>query len=416
MALSRLRVAMISAHSCPVGKLGTKDTGGMSVYIRELARGLAAHGHLVDVYTRVHDPEDRQIYALSPNARLIHLRAGEDEEIHKLAVYSHLPDFACNLESFRKHNNLQYDLIFSHYWLSALAGTYLQQWWHVPHMTMFHTLGAVKNAAKEQAHLAPGEDEPALRIETERGLAQQCHHIIASTNREKEELIRYYSASSGKITVVPCGVNLEQFQALDKTQARQYLGFGHDKIILFVGRIDPLKGIDKLIKALPYLRNIAGLRLVIIGGGEDSQREIEQLKKLAHDLKTQDAVTFAGLVKHHRLPYFYSAADVCVVPSYYESFGLVALESLACGTPVVATDVGNHKSVIRQGETGYLVADNAPQLLAEKIALLLSRPTADTKSALLIRASVSKFSWSNIAEAITKTCHMALANYLATAC
>ncbi len=413
MSVSQLRVAMLSAHSCPVGKLGTKDTGGMSVYIRELARELGKQGHLVDVYTRVHDPKDRQTYELGQNARLIHLRAGEDEEIHKLAVYSHLPDFVCNLERFRKHNNLQYDLIFSHYWLSALAGAYLQQWWHVPHITMFHTLGAVKNAIKEGAYLALGEAEPELRIETERGLVQKCHHIIAPTEREKEELIRHYGASSEKISVVPCGVNLEQFKALDKTQARQYLSFGNDKIILFVGRIDPLKGIDKLIKALPYLRNIQGLRLVVIGGGEHSQREIEQLRKLVCDLKIQNSVNFLGLVKHAQLPYFYSAADACVVPSYYESFGLVTLESLACGTPVVATDVGNHKNVIRQGETGYVVIDNTPRHLADKIALLLSRPSTDTKSAQLIRATVSKFSWSNVAEAIVRDCQLVLANYLA---
>ncbi len=412
MPSSQLRIAMLSAHSCPVGKLGTKDTGGMSVYIRELARELGKQGHLVDVYTRVHDPKDRQIYELNQNARLIHLRAGEDEEIQKLAVYFHLPEFVSNLENFRKQNNLQYDLIFSHYWLSALAGTYLQQWWHVPHITMFHTLGAVKNAITEGDCLVPGESEPELRIETERDLVQKCHHIVAPTEREKTELIRHYGASSEKISVVPCGVNLEQFKALDKTQARQYLGFGNDKIILFVGRIDPLKGMDKLIKALPYLRNIQGLRLLVIGGGEHSQHEIEQLQKLAYSLKIQNSVAFLGLVKHEQLPYFYSAADACVVPSYYESFGLVALESLACGTPVVATDVGDFKSIIREGETGYVVIDNVPHRLADKIALLLSRPSTDTKSARLIRATVSKFSWSNIAEAIIRDCQLVLANYL----
>ena len=425
MSVSQLRVAMLSAHSCPVGKLGTKDTGGMSVYIRELARELGKQGHLVDVYTRVHDPKDRQIYELNQNARLIHLRAGEDEEIQKLAVYFHLPEFVSNLENFRKQNNLQYDLIFSHYWLSALAGTYLQQWWHVPHITIFHTLGAVKNAITEGDCLVPGESEPELRIETERDLVQKCHHIVAPTEREKTELIRHYGALSEKISVVPCGVNLEQFKALDKTQARQYLGFAcpphmkyggsqrnNDKIILFVGRIDPLKGLDKLIKALPYLRHIQGLRLVVIGGGEHSQHEIERLRKLACDFKIQEAVTFLGLVKHEQLPYFYSAADVCVVPSYYESFGLVALESLACGTPIVATDVGDFKSIIRQGETGYVVIDNVPHRLADKIALLLSRPSTDTKSAQLIRATVSKFSWSNVAEAIIRDCQLVLANYL----
>ena len=424
MPSSQLRIAMLSAHSCPVGKLGTKDTGGMSVYIRELARELGKQGHLVDVYTRVHDPKDRQIYELNQNARLIHLRAGEDEEIQKLAVYFHLPEFVSNLENFRKQNNLQYDLIFSHYWLSALAGIYLQQWWHVPHIIMFHTLGAVKNAIKEGDCLVPGESEPELRIETERDLVQKCHHIVAPTEREKTELIRHYGALSEKISVVPCGVNLEQFKALDKTQARQYLGFAcpphmkyggsqrnNDKIILFVGRIDPLKGLDKLIKALPYLRHIQGLRLVVIGGGEHSQHEIERLRKLACDFKIQEAVTFLGVAKHEQLPYFYSAADVCVVPSYYESFGLVALESLACGTPVVATDVGNLKSIIRQGKTGYVLKDNAPHRLADKIALLLSRLNTDTKSARLIRATVSKFSWSDIAEAIIRDCQVVLASY-----
>jgi len=412
MPVSQLRITMLSAHSCPVGKLGTKDTGGMSVYIRELAYELGKQGHLVDVYTRVHDPKDRQIYELNQNARLIHLRAGEDEEIHKSAVYSHLPDFVGNLENFRRQNDLQYDLIFSHYWLSALAGAYLQQQWHVPHITMFHTLGVVKNAFKEGAYLALDEDELRLRIETERDLLRKCHHIISPTEREKEELIRHYDASSEKISVVPCGVNLKQFKVLDKTQARQYLGFGDDKIILFVGRIDPLKGIDKLIKALPYLRNIQGLRLLVIGGGEHSQHEIEQLRKLACNLKIENSVAFLDLVKHEQLPYFYSAADVCVVPSYYESFGLVALESLACGTPVVATDVGDFKNIIREGETGHVVRDNIPHRLADKIALLLSRPSTDKKSAQLIRATVSKFSWSNIAEAIIRDCQLVLANYL----
>jgi len=415
---------MLSAHSCPVGKLGTKDTGGMSVYIRELACELGKQGHLVDVYTRAHDPKDRQIYELEQNARLIHLMAGEDEEIHKLAVYSHLPEFVDNLENFRKQNNLQYDLIFSHYWLSALAGTYLQQWWHAPHITMFHTLGAVKNAIREGDCLVPGESEPELRIEAERDLVQKCHHIVAPTEREKTELMRHYDASSEKISVVPCGVNLEVFKALGKAQARQYLGFdcppsmryggnlgNNDKIILFVGRIDPLKGLDKLIKALSYLRHIQGLRLVVIGGGEHSQHEIERLRQLACALKIQEAVTFLGLVKYEQLPYFYSAADVCVIPSYYESFGLVALESLACSTPVVATDVGNLKSIIRQGETGYVIKDNTPHRLADKISLILSRPHTDIKSARLIRASVSKFSWSDIAEAIVRDCQVVLASY-----
>ncbi len=342
MSSSQLRIAIISAHSCPVGTLGAKDTGGMSVYIVEIARELGKQGHLVDAYTRVHDPRDKQIYELGQNARLIHLRAGEVKQIPKLAVYSYLPEFACNLEDFRKHNDLQYDLVFSHYWLSGWVGEYLQQWWHVPHITMFHTLGAVKNA------IGIGEDEPELRIETERDVARSCHHTIATTEKEKEELILHYGASPARISVIPCGVNLELFQPVDKEMAKQELGFGDDKIILFVGRIEPLKGIDQLLRAMTYLQNSQGLRLVIIGGDEHSQYEMERLQKLSRALHIEGSVTFPGLIKHEKLPYFYSAADVCVIPSYYESFGLVALESMACGTPVVATNVGGIKGVVRR--------------------------------------------------------------------
>ena len=407
MPANKLRIAMLSVHSCPVGNIGAKDTGGMSVYIQELARELGKQGHLVDVYTRVHAPKDSQIYTLGQNARLIHLRAGEDEEIHKLAVYSYLPDFACTLENFRKQNSLGYDLVFSHYWLSAWVGKYLQQWWNIPHIAMFHTLGMVKNS------VGIGEDEPELRIETEKDLARNCHHIIATTDKEKEALIVHYGTPPERISVVPCGVNLERFQPVDKEKAKQQLGFVEDKLILFVGRIEPLKGVDQLIKAIPYLQNGQRVRLVIIGGDEHSQYEMERLQGLCHKLHVQCSVTFLGLIKHEQLPYYYSAADACVVPSYYESFGLVALESLACGTPVVATDVGNLNNIILQGETGYVVTDNTPHHLADKIALLLSRPSPDTESALSIRASVSRFGWPKIAEAIIKEFRLVLANYLA---
>ena len=396
---------MLSAHSCPVGTPGAKDTGGMSVYIRELARELGKQGALVDVYTRIHDPKDNQIVELGQNARLIHLRAGEDKKIHKLAVYSHLPDFACNLENFRKQNNLRYDLVFSHYWLSGWVGEYLQRWWDVPHVMVFHTLGAIKNA------IDIGEDEPELRLKTERDMARNCHHIIATTETEKEELVLLYGASPDGISVIPCGVNLELFQPVDKEMAKQQLGFDDDKVILFVGRIEPLKGVGQLLMAVPYLQNGQSPRLVIIGGDEYSQHEMERLQRLSRDLHIEGSVTFSGLIKHEKLPYFYSAANVCVIPSHYESFGMVALESIACGTPVVATNVGGLKSVIRQGDTGYIVMDNTPSHLADKIALLLSKPSPDTESTLSLRASVTGFSWSNIAQKVITEFREVLTNY-----
>jgi D-inositol-3-phosphate glycosyltransferase len=378
----------------------------MSVYIRELAVELGKLGHSVDIFTRVHGPNDGQIDELGRNVRLIHLRAGGDEEIHKLVLYSYLPDFACNVENFRKLNGLSYDLIFSHYWLSAQVGQELRVWWGVPHIVMFHTLGAIKNS------LGIGEEEPELRVETERELIHDCHRIIAATEREKEAVLCYYGTSPEKIGVVPCGVNLELFQPIEKRLARQELGWRDGKVVLFVGRVDPLKGIDRLLEAVPRLPDTRGLKLMLIGGDEQSESEIERLHQLARALGLKDSVTFLGLVKHQRMPYFYSAADVCVVPSHYESFGLVALESLACGTPVVATDVGDLKQIIRPGETGYVVANANPAQLAEKIALILARPVPDVGFIQSIRASVARFSWSNIARAIAKECYQVMAGYL----
>lgn len=401
----QLKIAMLSAHSCPMGKLGARDTGGLSVYVLEVARELGKNGHLVDVYTRVHDPRDKQIVELGRNARLIHLKAGGDEEIHKLAVYPHLPDFACHLESFRKHNQLQYDLVYSHYWLSAWVGGFLQNWWNVPHMAMFHTLGAIKNA------IGVGEEEPELRIETERWLIKNCHRIIAATEKEKRDIVFHYGALPETVSVIPCGVNLELFQPMDKEKARQQLGFNNGKTILFVGRIEPLKGLDKLLTAMTYLNKKQELRLLVVGGNGYGQDEVERLQRLSRELGIENSVTFLGLIKQERLPLFYNAADVCVVPSYYESFGLVALESLACGTPVVSTKVGGAESVIRHGETGYLVADNNPQHMARKLELLLHRPNGSAESVNSMRASAARFSWSSVAAALEKECRTVLANY-----
>ena len=215
--------------------------------------------------------------------------------------------------------------------------------------------------------------------------------------------------------MIPCGVNLDLFQPRDKQIAKQQIGFSEDKLILFVGRIEPLKGIDQLLRAMSYLENGHRLRLVIIGGGEHGQNEIKKLKKLSRDLHIEDSVTFSGLIKHEKLRHFYNAADVCVIPSYYESFGLVALESMACGTPVVSTNVGDLQSIIQPGETGYVVMDNTPSVLASKIDLLLLKPSSDAKYMSSIRTSITRFSWSNIARDITRAFQEVIAGYSAHA-
>ncbi|GAF96359.1 unnamed protein product, partial [marine sediment metagenome] len=243
-----------------------------------------------------------------------------------------------------------------------------------------------------------GEDEPELRTVTESQAVLECHRIIAATARERDDIVRHYGVSPQKIGVVPCGVNTEIFKPQDKQEARRQLGFNDGKILLFVGRIDPLKGIEQLLEAVARLKD-KGVRLVVIGGDADS-REVDWLQEMKEKLGLDKQITFQGLVKHDELPRFYHAADVTVMPSYYESFGLVGLESLACGTPVVATDVGDMRRIIRQGETGYVVANNNPEELAERISRLLAGEDS-LKSPDFISRSVGHYDWSYIARAVS---------------
>jgi D-inositol-3-phosphate glycosyltransferase len=391
---NHLNIAILSVHSSPLGQPGIGDTGGMSIYIRELTAELTEQGHHVDIYTRSQDPTLPEVIELSPGARQIHIHAGDPVDLDKLVIYAHAPDVACKTEGFRKAHDLHYDIIFSHYWISGISGLYLQAWWQIPHVVMFHTLGAVKN------NIGIGEDEPELRIQEETLIARECDRIIASTENEKYLLKEHYNVPSEKVSVVSCGVNTRLFRPLDKYQSKKALGLGSEKIILFVGRIERLKGIDRLIQSMSDLQDIKP-KLLIVGEDGNRQGETEKLKVLVGKLGINDRVNFRGLAKYEKLPLYYNAADVCVLPSYYESFGLVPLESLACGTPVVSTDVGNLRNIIRQGETGYVLPDNRPERLAEKIRLILSGNTLRWEDQLKIRASVTSLSWAKIARLVT---------------
>jgi D-inositol-3-phosphate glycosyltransferase len=390
------RIAVLSVHSSPLGKPGARDTGGMSIYIRELANKMADQGLSLDIFTRRRDSQSPEIIEPHPGVRLIQLNAGEARNVDKLVVYSYLECFAGNVERFRRESQVKYDLIFSHYWLSGVAGKALQELWQVPHVMMFHTLGEVKN------DIGLGEDEPELRIVAEGELARDCQGIIASTHDEKNWLIRKYGASGERIKVIPCGVNLELFHPMNRPEAKRQLGFANQKIILFVGRIERLKGIDNLLKTLPLFQNGLKPKLVIVGGDGYRQGEIGRLKRLASALHVEDSVVFSGLTDYERMPTLYNAADVCVFPSFYESFGLVPLESLACGTPVVATNVGDLRNIIQQGRTGYVLADNLPAHLAEKIASILASVNNSLADSAAIRSSIESFGWNNIALLITR--------------
>ena len=389
----KLRIAMLSVHSSPIGELGTKDTGGMSVYIRETAKELGKRGHMVDIYTRLNGCGQKQTVELYENVRLIHLKAGDKGQLNKLALYAHLDEFCKELERFRTQEFLAYDLIHSHYWLSGKVGNWAQEYWRVPHVFMFHTVGAVKN------NTAGSEKEPELRTAIEKQLAGNCDRILVATDKERGHLIQHYGASPETIGVVPCGVNLDLFRPLNKAAARRQLGFSQDdSIVLFVGRFAPVKGIDRLMEAIAHLQQHQQLRLVVIGGDGHGTPEQQRFQRLARKLSIGDSVTFVGRIEQDRLPPYYSAADVLVVPSHYESFGLVALESLASGTPVVATKVGAMESILREGKTGHVVSNGSPRLLAKGIEKFLWG--SNGVSAREVRASVLRFGWASVASAM----------------
>jgi D-inositol-3-phosphate glycosyltransferase len=367
----------------------------MSVYIRELSRELGRRGHCVDIFTRLHGPTCEQVVDLHENVRLVHLGAGEEEGMQKLALYAYLEDFFRELEGFRGFEGLEYDLMHSHYWLSGRVGLWAQERWRVPHVLMFHTLGAVKST------IQGGEDEPGLRITTEKHLANHCHRILAASERERDHLLEHCGVTPERVDVVPCGVNLDLFRAVDRSKARGQLGLDRDGlVVLYVGRFSPLKGIDRLLEAMACLEDHQRFKLVIVGGDGDQTPEHQALWRLSRELGVQDLVSFVGRIEQNRLPLYYSAANVLVVPSRYESFGLVALEALACGTPVVATRVGAMESILHQGKTGYVVAEASPRLLANGIEELVSQDRAKTISADAIRASVLQASWSDVASEV----------------
>jgi D-inositol-3-phosphate glycosyltransferase len=398
-----LRVAVLSVHTCPLAPLGGWETGGMNVYVRELCRGLGRLGVMTDVFTRRQDPDVPTIVELGEHARVIHLDAGAPRHRDKYAVVDDLSELACNIQRYRNHNGARYDLIHSHYWLSGRLATLFKEHWRSPVVAMFHTLGALKN----RVALDAAELEQQIRVDIERRTMATADRIVAATDVDRNHMLEAYAANPRKIEVVPGGVNLDLFAPGDRQAARRALGIGPEPTLLFVGRIQRLKGIDILIRAAAELRDdIGGVRVLIAGGTGDETgrqpseeaRELQRLRRLVDDLELRSVVRFVGAVEQSQLADYYRAADVTVMPSTYESFGLVAVESMACGTPVVASRVGGLATIVRDGENGALVPWRDPRLFADRIRPIL---TDAPYAASLQRGALETaelFSWDAVAE------------------
>ncbi len=358
----------------------------MNVYVLQIARELGERGHSVDVYTSAHNPDDPQIVGLGDNARVIHLQAGPHHKT-KESLHRYIPKYLRRLEEFREAEGLTYDLVHSHYWLSGQAGLSLADSWQVPHVTTFHTL------ARKKLQARAGESEPERRVQAETRVIEQASTIVVSTDQEKEDLSRLYGVSPRSVRIIPAGVDLDLFKPVDREDARRSLGIQESNILLSVGRIEPLKGIEILVRAMALLSDLDDSRLVIVGGKPQEDDEIKRLKSIAAELGVETRTTFTGTVQQTELPAYYSAADVFVLPSYYESFGLVALEAMACGTPVIASRVGGPGSFITSGETGYLVPWPCPEPYAQRLDVLLANPALATAMGKAARAKALTMGW-----------------------
>ena len=389
-----LKVAMISMHASPVAELGGYKSGGMNLYVKEIALRLSKLGVKVDIYTRNDRDNSVEILELGPNVRLIYVNAGPKKKLDPLNLVQHIEQFVSEVENYRNFENIQYDLIHSHYYLSGLIGMHISKLWSIPHVTMFHTLELAKKIAFKD------KLESNLRIELEKKVIKDVNKIICASSHEKDIIDNYVSASSKKVSIIPLAVDTNVFHPNDKYLSREKLEIDQDsKIVLCVSRIDPVKGIDILVKSFAQLNN-SQLKLMIIGGYNAPNPYQAKLLKLVKRLNLQEKIQFVGAVPHGDLVKYYNASDLVVVPSLYESFGLVSLEGFATKKPVIASNIGGLASTIDNEVNGLLFEPGNIKDLTQKINLLSSDTFLNQKIVNRAFMDVNKYSWDTAASQV----------------
>lgn len=380
---------MLSIHSSPFGRLGSTDTGGMSVYLLELARELGKRGRQVDIFTREAVPGMEQLIDYAANVRIVSLAIGGTRDLYRSALLTHLHRYRQAIETFRRQSGLSYQVIHSNYWLSGIVGDQLKEVWQCPHVITFHTLGNAKIAARK------GHQEDLRRISEEARLVHCCDGVIVSTSEERELLIAMKGGNRSRLYIVPLGVNLEHFKPEYRVADTKPADRKENPIVLFAGRFDPMKGTEMAVKAMGLLSEKPEAHLVLVGGDGSKSAASKKLEHMVKELRMNGQIHFNGAVDYQQMPLYYRKADAVVVSSYYESFGMVILEALASGTPVAATAVGIAPHVIQPGINGYLAAEANERSLADAIASTLE--LARQRDRQKIRRSVCDYSWSRVA-------------------
>jgi D-inositol-3-phosphate glycosyltransferase len=381
-------LAVLSLHTSPLAQPGVGDSGGMNVYVRELVSSLAQAGVACRVYVRRWSDELAPVVEVEPGFTVVHVDAGPSH-LPKEALADVVDDFADGVTEHMLGSD-PVDAIHANYWLSGVAGHTIKHRLGLPLVATFHTLARVKADT--------GDPEPQRRVDAETAVIGCADAILANSPTEADQLRHLYGAAADRVEVVPPGVDHAFFSPGDRRGARAALGLDDHPVLLFVGRVQPLKGLDVAVGALAALDDPTAV-LVAVGGpsGPQGREELDRVRELATDLGVLDRVRFVPPQPHHLLSTYYRAADLTVVPSRSESFGLVALESAACGTPVVAADVGGLRTLVHHGQTGFLVDSRDPEAYAERIRAVLGDPGLASRLSAAGAADARRYTWSTTA-------------------
>ena len=416
--MSMKRIAFISEHASPLALLGGIDNGGQNVYVAELSMQLVRKGYHVDIYTRRDSAEAPEIVEWQPGVRVIHVTAGAATYIAKEQLLQYMQEFTFQMLYFMSRQELYYELIHAHFFMSALVASNIKKATGIPYVVTFHALGLVRKLHQQQQ-----DGFPAERILIEKHIVNDANLLIAECPQDKEDLIVHYEADPTRIAIVPCGFNPKEFYPIDKAAAREKLKLPPDeKIILQLGRMVPRKGVDNVIRALGVARrNTDALKLLIVGGESDSPDpastpEIGRLQQVAMECGVRDQVLFTGRKSRAVLKYYYAAADIFISTPWYEPFGITPLEAMACGTPVIGSNVGGIKYSVVDQQTGFLVPPQQPDILAATITQLLNDGALyQSMCKNAIRHVGHTFTWNKVAASLHQVYHKVLTDVQKTA-
>lgn len=399
------RIALISVHGDPAIEFGKEEAGGQNVYVRNVGEALARLGWQVDMYTRRVSAAQEEIVQHMPNCRTIRFGAGPLEFIPRDELFNYLPEFVDKFLKFQQENGLTYELVHTNYWLSSWVGMQLKKKIGCKQVHTYHSLGAVKYATIDESYIPPIATQ---RLNVERQLLETAERVVATSPQEKAHM-RQLVSTKGYIDIIPCGTDIRRFGSVNREEARAALGIDSDaKLVLYVGRFDPRKGIETLVRALRESQFYGNEKLqLIIGGGsvpgQSDGIERDRIEGIVDELGLRSCTTFAGRLSQEVLPTYYAAADVCVVPSHYEPFGLVAIEAMASGTPVVASDVGGLQFTVVNGQTGLLAPAQDVPAFALSIDRILENAEWRAKLGEAAKIRVQKkFSWDGVAEQLSE--------------